>query len=149
VINLIDMDKDPKYFEGTLQLRNPSPEVIEFVASAIEKEENVWVAKTNKEKKGIDLDLSSNKFLRKIGKMLKEKFTGELVESKSIFTRNRLTGKEVYRGCVLFKYYDIKKGDEIKLRGETYQIISIGTDIFAKNIETNEKKHIKFSQLEN
>ena len=141
------MDKNPKYFEGVLQLRNPSDEIIDFIADEMEKKENVWIAKTEKQKNGIDLYLSSNKFLAYIGKRLKEKFSGELIKTSSLFTRNKLTSKEVMRGCTLFRYYDIKKGDILKIRGEPIEVISIGNDIFGKNLKTNKKTHIKFEQL--
>ena len=143
------MDKNPKYFEGTLQLRNPSQEIIDFVANEIEKEENVWIAKTVKQKKGIDLYISSNRFLKQIGKKIKERFTGELIQTSTLFTKNKLTSKEVHRGCILFRHYDIKKGDIIKVRGDPIEVLSIGKDIFGRNIETNKKVHIRFEQLEN
>jgi NMD protein affecting ribosome stability and mRNA decay len=140
-------NKNPQYFEGTLQLRNPSQELIDFVATEIENS-NAWIAKTKKQKNGIDLLLSSNKFLKDIGKKLKNKFAGELTTSSKLFTRNKQTSKEVHRGCVLFRYYDIKEGDKILFKGETLEIISIGKEIFARNLDNNNKKvHLKFEKL--
>ena len=149
MITTNNMNKNPQYFEGTLQLRNPNQEIIDFVADEIEKRDDVWIAKTENQKKGLDLYLSSNKFLKDIGRKLKAKFPGELVESNKLFSRNKLTSKEVYRGCVLFRYYGIKKGEVIEIRGDSIKIISIGKDILGKNIETNKKVHIKFEQLKN
>jgi len=137
---------DPKYFEGVLQLRNPNQKIIDFVADYIE-EKGAWIAKTTKQKNGVDLDLSSNKVLREIGKRLKNRFPGSLVESKSLFTQNRLTSKKVYRGCVLFKHFDVKKGDTIKFKGEDITVIKVGKDILGKNSE-NKKIHVRFEQLD-
>lgn len=141
------MTKNPQYFEGILQLRNPSQEIIDFVADAIEKKENVWIARAQKQKNGIDLYISSNKFLKQIGKKLKEMFCGELIESHTLHSRNRQTSKEVLRGCILFRHYNIKKGDIIKVRGESIKVISVGKEISGKNTETNRKVHIKYEQL--
>jgi NMD protein affecting ribosome stability and mRNA decay len=141
------MDKNPQYFEGTLQLRNPTQEIIDFVADLVEKKEGAWIAKTKKSKNGIDLYLSSNKFLKEIGKRLKENFPGELVHSSSLFTKNRLTSKEVHRGCVLFRYIPVKKGDIVTIRGEEIEILALGSKILGKSKETNRKVRLEFSDL--
>ena len=142
------MDRHPQYFEGTLQLRNPTQKIINFVAENIEKKDNVWIAKTVKQKKGIDLYISSNKFLKEIGKKLKNTFTGELIESNKLYSRNRLTSKEIHRGCVCFRHYDFKKGDNMKYKGDDVEVISIGKDILARDISTKKKVHIKWSELD-
>ena len=140
------MDKNPDYFEGVLQLRNPTQEIIDFVADAIDKEENVWIASTNKQKNGIDLVLSSNKFLRKIGKKLKDNFPGELTESKSLFTMHKLTSRHVFRGCVLFRHCNLKKGDKFPFKGEEHTVISLGREIIAKNPD-NRNVHIAYKDI--
>ncbi len=141
------MDKNPQYFQGVLQLRNPTQQIVDFVAEQIEKKNNVWIAKTAKQKNGVDLYISSNRFLKEIGKKLKQNFVGELIESNSLFSVNRLTSKEVYRGCVLFRYFNIKKGETITIKGDEIKIISIGKKILGKNLQTNKKVHLDFSDL--
>lgn len=93
------------YFEGVLQLRNPSEEALRFIDNQITKEEgNVWVAKTEKHKTGIDLYVSSNKFLLNLGKKLKKSFKGgELVVTGRLHSRDRVTSKDKYRMTVLFR----------------------------------------------
>ncbi|MBD3163641.1 hypothetical protein GF323_00405 [Candidatus Woesearchaeota archaeon] len=141
------MDKNPKYFEGVLQLRSPSLEIIDFVAAEIEKKEIVWISKTVKQKNGIDIYISSNKFLKQLAKKLKSKFSGELVETRSLFSKNRQTSKPVYRGCVLFRNYNLKKGQIIKHRGDSIKIISLGRDILGRSMKNNKKVHIRFGEL--
>jgi NMD protein affecting ribosome stability and mRNA decay len=135
-----------QYFEGVLQLRNPTEEIVDFVANEIEKNTDVWIAKTKKQNNGIDLYISSNKFLTQIGKKLKANFSGQLTKSSSLYTRSKLTSKEVHRGCILFRHFDIKKGDTITVKGEEVKVISIGKDILGKT-KDNKKVHIKFDQL--
>jgi NMD protein affecting ribosome stability and mRNA decay len=48
----------------------------------------------------------------------------------------------------MFRSYPIKKGDVITYRGEKIQIIAIGKDILGKKIPSNEKVHLKFSQIQ-
>ncbi len=94
---------DPQYFEGTLQLRNPNEEVLNFISNQFKRNEKVWIAKQERLKTGIDLYVSSNKFLLKLGKKLKKSFKGELKTSRTLHTKNRLTSKNVYRVTVLFR----------------------------------------------
>lgn len=97
------MDKNPQYFEGTLQLRNPNEEVINFIRNQFKNNERAWIAKEVGLKTGIDLYISSNKFLLSLGKKLKKSFKGELKTSRKLHSQNRLTSKRIYRVTVLFR----------------------------------------------
>ncbi|MDO8480546.1 MAG: NMD3-related protein [Nanoarchaeota archaeon] len=148
------MDKQPKifdkprnYFEGVLQLRNPSQQIVDYVISEINKVPHVWIAKSVELDNGIDLLLSSNTFLRQIGKKLKERFPGDLKLTSSIHTRNYMTQKDVHRGCVLFRHYDIKAGDKFVLQGEEMEVMRVGAQLLCKSLESGKKVHIRFDQL--
>ena len=137
-----------QYFEGILQLRNCTEEALDFVALLIEKEKGkVWVAKEVKIKGGVDLYLSSNKFLKKAGKLLKSKFSGILKSSSKLYSQDRNTGKEIYRGTILFRMPDFKKGDEGTLKGDKVKIISIGNKIAVKDLISGRKKQYKFDDI--
>ena len=97
------MDKNPQYFQGILQLRNPHEESIRFIRNQFKKNPKVWIAKEVNIKTGIDFYVSSNKFLMSLGKKLKKSFKGELKVSRKLHTKNRLTSKNVYRVTVLFR----------------------------------------------
>jgi len=71
----------PEYYEGILQLRNPSDKVLDYVEREIARDGKVRIAKTTRLKNGYDLELSSQAFLRGLGRKLREKFGGELVLS--------------------------------------------------------------------
>lgn len=98
------MDKNPQYFEGILQLRKPNEEALNFIRNQFKKNEKAWIAKQEKLKTGIDLYISSNKFLMQLGKKLKKSFKGELKTSRKLHTKNRLTSRNVYRVTVLFRF---------------------------------------------
>lgn len=97
------MDKNPQYFEGILQLRNPNQEAVNFIKNQFKNNKKAWIAKEEKLKTGIDYYISSNRFLLSLGKKLKKSFKGELKLSRKLHTRNRITSKQVYRGTVLFR----------------------------------------------
>ena len=135
------------YFEGILQLRNPSNEVIDFAVREIEKKENTFVAKVIKVKNGIDMYVSSQKFLRSIGNRLQRHFGGQLIISTKLHTKNRITSKEVHRVTVLFRTPHFKKGDVIDYRGEKIEIITMQKKILAKDIKTGKKLNLNFKDL--
>jgi NMD protein affecting ribosome stability and mRNA decay len=91
------------YYEGILQLRNPSPELKNFVRNQFKNNKKAWIAKEVPQKKGFDLYISSNRFLLALGKRLKKSFKGEYKISRKLHTQNRLTSKIVYRVTVLFR----------------------------------------------
>jgi NMD protein affecting ribosome stability and mRNA decay len=134
-------EKGPDYFEGKLQLRNPTPEVIKYVLKEIRQDKYVWVAKEEKVRNGIDLWLSSNKFLQNIGAKLKKRFTGVLKNSKKLHTQNKITSKLLYRGTVLFRCLNFKKGDVIEINGVPMKVMEISRQVRLKNLQTGKKEH--------
>lgn len=97
-------DKHPDYFEAIIQIRNPNQEVQNFIANAVKKRDDVFIARVEKTKNGgLDYYISSQRYARAIGNRLKKSFNGTLKMTRSIFTRNHMTSKDVYRVTVLFK----------------------------------------------
>ena len=143
------MKYPPNYFQGILQLRDCKEEVIDFVNNQIKKanREDVYVSKSVRIKNGIDLYLTSNKFLRSLGKKLKKHFNGQLKESEKLFSRDRQTGKEVYRLNVLFRLIDIKRGEIINHKGKRLKIMSIGNKIQTKDLDTGKRTYINFKEI--
>ena len=135
-----------KYFEGILQLRNPTKEIIGFAKNQIEKSK-IFVANEIKLKNGIDMYLSSQRFLRALGTKLKKRFGGQLKTSRKLHTVSRKTGKRLYRVTVLFRCPEFKAGDTINYRGEKLKVKSIGKKVFAQNIKTGKKLTIRFEDI--
>ena len=97
-------EKPDQYYEAVLQLRNPNKEAVNCVVNAINKRKNVFIAKQVKIKTGIDFYISSQRFTRVLGKLLKKSFKGKLIESKKLYGVNRQTSRKIYRGTVLFRF---------------------------------------------
>ncbi|MBI2208299.1 hypothetical protein HYU50_02285 [Candidatus Woesearchaeota archaeon] len=136
-----------EYFEGILQVRNPNDEVLDFIAKEIKEKGNVSIAKTKKINNGLDIYISSQRFLRSIGNKLQERFSGHLEVSRKLHTRNRLTSRDVYRVNLLFKMPSFKKGDIIKYKGDQIKIIGMAKKVLAKDIETGRKLTLSFKEL--
>ena len=134
------------YFQGILQLRDINDEIIHFVHSQIKKRGDVAVTRTVKFPNGVDLYITSQKFIRILGKKLKESFGGELKTSAKLHTKSK-QGKDLYRVNVLFKPSMYKKGNVISVRGDSVKLIRIGKKIFARNLKTGKKMTIRSADL--
>ena len=130
-------DKHAKYFEGILQLRNPSSELIKYVAKTIDKDNRAWIAQELKVPGGVDLYLSSQKYL-----------PGCLKSSRKLFTVQRSTGKQVYRVNVLFRLYPFKIRDVITISGEKFKVLRIDKQVTVQNIKSGKKEKIKPEEIE-
>jgi len=136
----------PDYYQGILQLRDINEEILRFTYNQIKKRGNVVVTKTVKHPKGLDLYITSQKFIRILGKKLKESFGGEIKISSKLHTKNR-QGKDLYRVNVLFRLSKYKKGDIVLVRGDKIRLISIGKKIFARNLKNGKKVTIRRRDL--
>ena len=134
------------YFQGILQLRDVNDEILSFVQNQLKKRKDVAVTRTVKFSNGVDLYITSQKFVRILGKKLKESFGGELKTSAKLHTKNK-QGKDLYRVNVLFKLSKYKKGDVVAIRGDKVRLISIGKKIFARDLSTGKKVTIRINDL--
>ena len=136
----------PNYYQGILQLRNINDEVIRFVNNQIKKRGDVAITKTVRFPDGVDLYITSQKFIRILGKKLKESFGGELKVSAKLHTRNK-QGKDLYRVNVLFRLLKYKKGDIVSVRGERLRLISTGRKIFARNLGNGKRVRVRSEEF--
>ncbi len=136
----------PDYYQGILQLRDINDEIFSFVKNQIKKESDVAITKTIKYSNGIDLYITSQKFISALGKKLKDSFGGELKISSKLHTRSR-QGKDLYRVNALFRLSKHRKGDVVMVRGDKVRLISVGIKIFARDLKTGNKVTIRKSDL--
>jgi NMD protein affecting ribosome stability and mRNA decay len=135
-----------QYYEGTLQLRNPSEEVLSYVENAIKQDGKVWIAKTTKLPNGYDLQLSSQAFLKQVGRKLKIIFGGQLVESMTETGYNK-HGKAQVRLSILFRQYPFKKGSSVVYKGEEYTIIEIAHKVRIKSKENGKSITVGYDEI--
>ena len=97
-------DKHENYYEAKIQLRPFNEELIRFVINAIDKNDKIRISKVTQLKTGVDIYVSSRKVAAIIGKKLKKHFRGgKLLVTKTLFSRDRQTSKNIYRVTVLFR----------------------------------------------
>ena len=143
-----------EYYQGILQLRDPSEEIIEFIRNDAKKQRSeVFISKETTVDNGIDFYISNNKYLRSLEKKLKSIFGGISKTSPTLFTMDKLKSKRVYRLTVVFRCLDFIKGDVLKADQMFIKVSNIGKMISGTNIKTNKKvsfdlKKIKYSKLD-
>ena len=136
------------YFEGILQVREPTDQVIDFIYNQIEKQKKEWIkiTKISYVRNGIDFNLTSKKYLRTLGKKLQANFGGTVKEAPQLFSRDHQTGKDIYRLNVSFRPSSFKKNDIIERKTRVYKILSFAKEITAEDLETRKKTTIKFKE---
>ena len=98
------INKHEKYYEAIIQLRNPSPELINLINNQLRKNPDAFISIIIPLKDGFDIYISSQRFARNLGNKMKRAFkNSELKISRKIVTRNRQTSRDVYRATVFFK----------------------------------------------
>ena len=135
----------PNYFQGVLQLRDINDEVLAFVKNQVNKREDVAITKTVKYSNGFDFYLTSQQFIRAIGKKLKESFGGQLTVTSKLHTKRQ--GKDLYRVTSLFRLSKYKAGDIVTVRGDLVKIIRFGERTFVKNMKTGRKMTVRLEDL--
>lgn len=134
------------YFEAIIQLRNTAPNIVDFVFHAAD-ERDIRVSKVKWMRNGVDLFVSDRKFARQMGKILQEKFGGMVKTSAAIFTRDRMSGKEVHRVTVLFKQFPYSKGEQFMYKDQTYTVTHAGKEVIAEDVN-HKKRRLRFDDLE-
>ena len=142
------MKERPKdYFEGILQIRGGSPELLSWVHNTIKADGRARVAKEKKVKNGVDVYISDQHYLQNLGRQLKKKFTGILKVSKRLHTTDKMTSKLLYRVTVLFKVLPFKRGDIVTLHGEQVEILNIGNRAQVRDVKSGAKRDIDLELL--
>lgn len=134
------------YYQGILQLRDVNDKILSFVHSQIKSRSDVAITRTVKFSNGVDLYITSQKFIRVLGKKLKDSFGGVTKISSRLHTRNK-QGKDLYRVNVLFRPLKYKIGSVISVRGDKVRLIRIGKKIFARDLGTGKKITIRNTDL--
>ncbi len=126
------------YYEGILQLRRPRKDILSFIASQMKKED-VKVVKEVHVREGVDMYVTSRKFLRTLAGRLKQQFGGEIMLSPRLHSMERTTGKGIYRVALLYRAPALVKGDVIQHDEHIIKITNVGKHITGGDIISGKK----------
>jgi len=136
------------YFEGILQIRDPTDELLDWIRKRIQTQERARIAKEKKVTNGVDFYISSQHYLQNLGRQLKDKFGGILKVSKRLHTTDKMTSRHLYRVTVLFQPLPFKRGDVLMLHGEKVEILKVNKRAQIKNMRTGKKEEISLEVLQ-
>ncbi|MBU0757941.1 MAG: hypothetical protein KKF44_07760 [Nanoarchaeota archaeon] len=134
------------YFEGILQLRKPTEEIISFIDDFFKaKQMSVLIIDKKKVKDGFDITVISKKILRDLAKKLSSEFGGILKESPHIHSYDNQTSKNIYRLNVYFEGHDFRTGDVIKHDDKVIKIAKLGKTIYGTDVRTGKSLSFKLN----
>lgn len=139
-------DKHDLYYEATLQLRDVTPEMVDFAYAEIQRT-GMRIAKEIPLDNGIDWRLTDKSLTRSLGKKLQATFGGEYKETATIYGQKE--GAEIYRLTILFRSMGAKKGEVVRYKGEEYKILLIGKDMLLQDTHSGKKIHVKYHEAKN
>lgn len=135
------------YFEGVLQLRSPTPEVVAFIQKEIQDHGKVKISNIEYVNEGMDLYLTDQRFIKSVGKRLHDRFLGHLKSSSRLFTRNKQTSKDVHRVTVFFQVATFKPGDKVSIRGMQAIIKDVKPRVKLQEIKTGKFFFVPFDRV--
>ena len=131
----------PGYFEGILQLRPATEEVLSFLEQEMSMNERLIITKQKHGERGnMDLFISNQKVLLQLAKKLSTHFLAIVKTSRRAHTMEKMTRKSLYRVNVLFRPIDIKRGTTRTYRGKEYMVTLVGKGQVQLQDQTRGKK---------
>ncbi len=136
-------------FNGILQLRNPTDEVLLLIENEIKKKHSKgwYCLKKNYVHNGFDYHFNASQFAKFIGKKLQQTAGGQLEITARLVTRSRQTSKDLYRITVLFRVPKHKTGDIVNYKGKDVKILNFGKKVYVQDIKSNIKQQIPYNRI--
>jgi len=140
-----------KSHEAIVQLRNCDQELIDR-SKAILKEMNAVIKRSflNKAKGKIEVDwyLKRKDDAKKLIDKLSKEYLGEKEITAKLHTKDKTTGKKIYKITAKFSKFPFNKGSKILFNDEEFDIIDVkGKYLIVK--QRNEKLSIPLNKLKN
>ena len=132
--------KTSGYFEGILQVRGRKDKIISLIREEIiTKPENYDIKSIDLTQFGFDVKFRSIQKVRKDITQFIDTFGGDYDFSTQLFSRNRLTSKDILRTNIRYNAPSFYKGEVIRLENDFYKIISTKNKIIVKELFSNQK----------
>lgn len=133
--------KTSGYFEGVLQVRSKKSEMISLIKDEILKNQDNYDLKSICITQfGFDVKFRSIQKVRKQVNDFLEKFGGNYDFSTQLFSRNKLTSKDILRTNIRYNAPSFNKGEVVKINNNFLKILSTKNKVVAQNLFSNEKK---------
>lgn len=138
-----------QYFEGVLQLRNTTPEVIAALYNQVGalRERGVFINNEVKVKTGFDFYMTSQKHLQAIARRLQKEFGGTLKVAEQLFTHDKQRSRDLYRVNAVLTFPTFSKGSVIVHDGRPIHVTKVGKVVSGVNLKTAKRVSIDSKKL--
>jgi NMD protein affecting ribosome stability and mRNA decay len=141
----------PEYHELKLQLRFSYFENIDEIKieslNKIKKNINT-INKIEELNNGFDIFIRNKKEINKIPSLFNKNYLIEEKRTKKIVGRNFLESKDIWRHVLLINIINLKRNDDVIIKGNEYIISSINkNDLVLKNKSNGNKKVISYKLI--
>jgi len=132
------------YFEGIIQLRNSNDEVKRFVYNQITKlnKSGVYLTSVIEAKEGTDFYVTDQKAIQQIGHDAAAKFGGFVKITSKLVTKDKNSGKDLYRVTVLIRMPKFSNGDIIEYEGKIIRVGRMSKQIAGFDLLRNKHTHV-------
>lgn len=136
-----------QYFEGVLQLRSVPDDILKAVREELRKRSSEGVHLTGEEeaKDGVDLYVTSGRFLRSFVRELQKRYGGEVKLTAKLFSRDKQTGKELFRVMALIRFPPFRPGDVVSLDGRPVLVSSVGEMLHGADLAAGKKVGVAYA----
>lgn len=130
-----------QYFTAKLQLRQPPAAVLDYIQNYLAPlaEKGVAVNKVEDTPRGPDLYLTHKAVARQLGEKLIRKYGGTMKSSEQLFSRDKQTGKNLYRLNVLVEFAAFTIGDAVLVEGRPVLITGLGKHCTGRDLGFDKK----------
>jgi NMD protein affecting ribosome stability and mRNA decay len=130
------------YFEAILQLRNPNDSVPVIIDAFLRRHSRLKITKEVQRKDGVDLYLTSQHDAQRLGNALKN-LGAEVTVSERIFSKDRMSSKEIFRVTILARFPLFSAGDVVECQGKLMQVTSMGKRLCGNDLQTGKRLCLK------
>lgn len=132
------------YYEGVLQVRGKKDGLLaEIKAEIIKNQDSYDIKSMESTRFGFDIKFRSIRKVRKDINHFLERFGGNYTFSTQLFSKNKLTSKDVLRNNIRYNAPSFGKGEFVRTDEGYFKLTSVKNKIMAQDLFSGEKKALE------
>jgi NMD protein affecting ribosome stability and mRNA decay len=143
-----------QYFEAVLQVRSNNFDIldksIDYLQSRVEnlRHRGMFINKVERLDDGYDLYVTNKNIAQHLGKELQDLFGGEYKTSARLFSKNKMTSKNIYRVNVFVRLPGFERGEMVLVDDKVYRVDKLGSKITLHDLISNNHLIIDFTKMD-
>ena len=123
--------ENSQYFEGILQVKNIDNGIVDYIHNEVEKQrkKGIFITKEKITKNRADFQITDQTYMKSLANKLQRVFGGTISLNPTLFSKNKQSGKELFRLTLLLNLPTIRKNDIIVHNGTVWKVNSVQNKI--------------------